>query len=282
MYQVPETPHWLIAHGRPDDAMRSLQWLRGWVSPDAVAAEYTELTYYIDHAGACDECRLKARSVPTTEKCTHPSTYVQKIQDLFRPKTLRPFGLLMLMFFVVQISGNSAIRPFLVQIFQTFRLPIDANWASVSCLYEICVHWSCHLLDIVILPKKGAHGCDRHCFWNFLHRCYTAVWQTTTVSERPDWCGRFLQRNCHQCIAFLWPNDKHILSAASDSGHSTIERQLHGTGAVHWIGSLGKYRELYAMDIKQWGVSVSDSWNGLRHLVGVQLCLHFYRNKDVL
>lgn len=153
IFFVPETPHWLLAHGRPKDAIRSLQWLRGWVSPGAVAEEYAELTHYIEHADACDDCRIKAIVVgPNAEKCTHPSTYAQKIRDLFRPKTLRPFGLLMLMFFVVQISGNSAIRPFLVQIFQTFRLPIDANWASViMALTDILSGMFC----IVAIPLLG-------------------------------------------------------------------------------------------------------------------------------
>lgn len=39
--------------------------------------------------------------------------------------------MLSLCFVIIQFSGNGAIRPFLVQLMRTMRLPLDANWASV-------------------------------------------------------------------------------------------------------------------------------------------------------
>lgn len=48
-----------------------------------------------------------------------------------RSNVLRPFALVVLCFVIVQSNGIAAIKPFLVQVFQIFGVPMDANWASV-------------------------------------------------------------------------------------------------------------------------------------------------------
>lgn len=122
---VPESPYWLMSQNRHDEAIKSLQWLRGWVKPVHIQPEYQEITEYIDVANRCDECLRLGQS------CTHISSYAEKAKDLVRSKTLRPLVLVALVFFVVHANGNSAVRPFLVQVFQTFGVPMDPNWASV-------------------------------------------------------------------------------------------------------------------------------------------------------
>lgn len=129
IFFVPETPQWLIARGRVDDARRSLRWLRGWVPDRVVRKELDDLVEFIAMANACDACR---RTSVEGVSCTHTSSYSEKVRDLFRSKTLRPYALLVFSFFVVHCSGNMAIRPFLVQIFATFGIPLDANWGLVS------------------------------------------------------------------------------------------------------------------------------------------------------
>lgn len=95
--------------------MKSLQWLRGWVSPKAVQHEFNDMKKYIEET-----------------QCTHKMSYFQKIQECFKWTTLRPFFLIILSFAISQSNGITAIRPFMVQLFQKFGVPIDASWASVS------------------------------------------------------------------------------------------------------------------------------------------------------
>lgn len=114
-----------MSQDRHDEAIQSLQWLRGWVKPHCVQEEYVEITEYIDVANRCDECKRLQR------KCPHMATYMEKAKDLLRRKALRPLLLVGVSFFFVHANGNSAVRPFLVQVFQVFGVPMDPNWASV-------------------------------------------------------------------------------------------------------------------------------------------------------
>ncbi|XP_038119209.1 facilitated trehalose transporter Tret1 [Culex quinquefasciatus] len=125
---VPETPMWLLSKDRKEDARKSLQWLRGWVSPKAVEKEFQEMQRYSANAAKCTPCQ-KAQSV----KCDHPPpTEWMKLQELMRKRNLRPFVLVMLLFLFGQLSGLTGMRPYLVQIFQAYGVPLDANWATVS------------------------------------------------------------------------------------------------------------------------------------------------------
>uniref|UniRef100_A0A182VVZ1 Major facilitator superfamily (MFS) profile domain-containing protein n=1 Tax=Anopheles minimus TaxID=112268 RepID=A0A182VVZ1_9DIPT len=125
---VPETPMWLLSKNRADDALKSLQWLRGWVSPKAVEQEFQEMKRYSLHSAKCAICE---KSGATT--CQHPPlTEWAKLKELTRKRNLRPFVLVMLFFVFGQLSGLTGMRPYLVQIFQAYGVPLDANWATVS------------------------------------------------------------------------------------------------------------------------------------------------------
>ncbi|CAG5008347.1 unnamed protein product [Parnassius apollo] len=43
LFFVPESPHWLVSKKRHADARKSLQWLRGWTTPQAVEAELKDI-----------------------------------------------------------------------------------------------------------------------------------------------------------------------------------------------------------------------------------------------
>lgn len=124
--KVPETPIWLLSKNREEDALKSLQWLRGWVTPKTVEKEFAELQNYKDTSTACNECEEAA------VKCTHPPpTLVEKIQDVFRIRTLKPFAIVTLQFFIMQFCGIFAMRPFIVQILVVYGVPLGANATTV-------------------------------------------------------------------------------------------------------------------------------------------------------
>lgn len=109
--------------------MKSLQWLRGWVSPKAVEVEFLEMQRYNAHSNACASCQK------THAKCDHPPPNLrEKFKELLRTRTMRPFCIIMGAYFISQFGGLSPIRPFMVQIFKAYSIPMDANWATVSIL----------------------------------------------------------------------------------------------------------------------------------------------------
>lgn len=123
---VPETPLWLLSKNRTEEALQSLQWLRGWVSPAAVDREFKDIQRYSENSNKCTPCQ-KAQV-----KCEHPpdSAFV-KLKELTRKRTMKPFILIMVYFAITQFSGMHGMRPYLVQIFQAYNLPIDASYATV-------------------------------------------------------------------------------------------------------------------------------------------------------
>lgn len=126
--QVPETPLWLLSKKRDDEALMSLQWLRGWVSPKAVESEFNEMKRYSENSNSCVACQKGS------VKCLHPPANVrEKFKELSRKRTLRPFAIIMFCFAISQLSGMTSIRPYMVQIFKAYAMPIDANWATVCC-----------------------------------------------------------------------------------------------------------------------------------------------------
>lgn len=140
--QVPETPIWLLSKSRKEDAQKSLQWLRGWVPPKAVEKEFQDLQRYEEASNACIECeKLNA-------KCTHPPPSIKdKASDLIRKRTLKPFFIITFMFFVLQFSGMFAMRPYIIQILNTYGVPFNANQTTAilgligifACMILLCI-----------------------------------------------------------------------------------------------------------------------------------------------
>lgn len=150
---VPETPFWLMAKNRKDDALKSLMWLRGWVSdPKHVEKEFKEIQRYSEDSNRCVMCQK------ADVKCEHKSGSSRELlKELFRKRTLKPFTLVITMFLFCQFSGLSGMRPYLVQVFQTFQVPIDASWATVVIgILGFAANIACTCLIKVLGKRKIA------------------------------------------------------------------------------------------------------------------------------
>lgn len=125
--QIPETPLWLLSKNREAEALKSLQWLRGWVSAKAVKVEFDEIKRYNEYSVSCSAC------IKSQQKCPHPSpTIREKLQELLRRRTMKPFIILLTAFAIGQFSGSHAMRPYIVQILKSYGSPISPNWATVG------------------------------------------------------------------------------------------------------------------------------------------------------
>lgn len=147
IYFVPETPMWLLSKGRKEQAMKSLQWLRGWVSPKAVEPEFNEIVRYSEDSNRCVQCQKQQI------KCTHKhSTASELLTEMMRKRTLKPFLIVLVMFAFCQFSGLSGMRPYLVQIFDSYNVPVDSNWCTV--LIGIC-GFVANILCMCIIKPLG-------------------------------------------------------------------------------------------------------------------------------
>lgn len=122
---MPETPYWLLSKNRLEDAQKSLQWLRGWVKPDVVEKEFIEMQRYKATFNSCNDCKL------SHIKCVHTSyTILDKLKTMKSTAAI-PMMLILLTAFFICTTGLISIRPYFVQIFRTYGVPLDPNWTSV-------------------------------------------------------------------------------------------------------------------------------------------------------
>ncbi|XP_031636109.1 facilitated trehalose transporter Tret1-like [Contarinia nasturtii] len=122
---IPETMQWLLSKNRTADAEKSLRWLRGWVSSEAVAQEFNDLKRHSELSKSCNAC------IKQNVKCSHPlPTMVEKFAELKRKRTLKPLFIVISLFFLAQFSGILSMRPFMVQIFKAYESPVKPDQAA--------------------------------------------------------------------------------------------------------------------------------------------------------
>lgn len=174
---VPETPYWLLAKGRESDARKSLQWLRGWVSEKAVDNEFQEMKRYSLNANKCTPCQKS--NIPS---CSHHPTFIEKTKELLRKRTLKPFCLVLVFFAFTQFSGMHGMRPYLVQIFETFQLPVDSNWGTVRQIF-VSVVWPFGVISA--LSNQTYQPKYTLSIWNFRSSSDLWVFWPTSLQHLP-------------------------------------------------------------------------------------------------
>lgn len=113
---------WLLSKNKTAEAEKSLQWLRGWVPKEKIAKEFEAMQQYSDRTKYCKPC------IKQNQKCTHPSpTILEKAKELKRKHTMKPFFIVISLFFIAQFSGIFAMTPFIVQIFKAYDSPISPD-----------------------------------------------------------------------------------------------------------------------------------------------------------
>lgn len=123
---IPESPVWLIRERRFIEAVKALQWLRGWVPGYMVESEFKQLY---------DELITQKINTDAGEnKVTAPSlgqslkTHLHMWQ---KRSFVAPFLLVLLTFFVCHFSGKTPVRTYAVVIFDTLRTPMDKYQATI-------------------------------------------------------------------------------------------------------------------------------------------------------
>jgi hypothetical protein len=62
------------------------------------------------------------------------SKFMEMVKLLLEPETLRPLFLTVSFFTLYGFGGMPSIRPFLVEVIESFHAPIGGKWATVSLL----------------------------------------------------------------------------------------------------------------------------------------------------
>ncbi|XP_037947939.1 facilitated trehalose transporter Tret1 isoform X2 [Teleopsis dalmanni] len=120
---IPESPTWLIREQRFREAVKSLQWLRGWVSEHKIESEFNRLYDELITQPAFEEAEENGPVKPT--KCA------SRIRMFRKRSFLVPFLLVAFTFFTGHFSGKTPLQTYAVQIFHTLKAPINKYHATI-------------------------------------------------------------------------------------------------------------------------------------------------------
>ncbi|TMW51385.1 hypothetical protein DOY81_003509 [Sarcophaga bullata] len=123
---VPESPTWLIREQRFREAIKALQWLRGWVSEQHIEEEFNRLYDELITQPALEE---QAEEVRLQE--SGGRTCFTRFRVFRKRSFLVPFLLVAFTFFVGHFSGKTSLQTYAVQIFHTLKAPINKYHATI-------------------------------------------------------------------------------------------------------------------------------------------------------
>ncbi|XP_002000342.2 facilitated trehalose transporter Tret1 isoform X2 [Drosophila mojavensis] len=123
---VPESPIWLIREERYREAVKSLQWLRGWVPEHQVETEFNRLYDELVTQKAIEEATEGSGALPGQRR-----TLKHRLR-MWRKRTfLVPFMLVSFTFFTGHFSGKTPLQTYAVQIFHTLKAPMNKYHATI-------------------------------------------------------------------------------------------------------------------------------------------------------
>lgn len=116
-----------MSKNRNEKALKSLQWLRGWVSdPALVHDEYQQLRQYSIMSKACNKC-TKEQSM----NCDHVEALEDKLKQLSRRRIFKPFVLIMTLEFFTQFCGVMSWRPYIIQILNAYAIQMNPSLVTI-------------------------------------------------------------------------------------------------------------------------------------------------------
>lgn len=128
--QIPDSPQWLLSKNRAKDAQKSLCWLRGWVPIETVAHEFYDLQRHSERSKSCNSC------VQRNLQCSHPlPSLAEKFAELKRKRAIKPFAIVITLFFLSQFTGILCMRAFMVQVLKAYDCPIQLDQAASIMSY---------------------------------------------------------------------------------------------------------------------------------------------------
>lgn len=122
---IPESPVWLIREKRFIDAIKALQWLRGWVPGHKVETEFKQLYNELI-------IQKSDRNATDTKQASSLVHSLKKKMHMWQKRSfVAPFLLVLLTFFICHFSGKTPLRTYAVVIFDTLRTPLDKYHATI-------------------------------------------------------------------------------------------------------------------------------------------------------
>lgn len=145
--QIPESPLWLMSKNRPEEAKKSLQCLRGGVSVESIQKEFSELQTYSEASRACTPCAKQSI------KCNHPkATFWERIKELTRKCTLKPFILIVSLQFFLEFSGIMVWMPYIIPVLKAHGIPLGAN---ITTIILSAIGFFAHVCLLVSIKTAG-------------------------------------------------------------------------------------------------------------------------------